>query len=108
MILEKPMTADEVLAATDVMWDLSGPFPMPRDDIRCPVCRCDALMIRNWKYHVRPPHATLRWRCDVNLKCCACAAIWTHGVAVSQAYFDKAMRRGIVGHRIDRHGRKFR
>lgn len=84
------LDADAVLAATADHWDLSGPLPVPQGDwLACPVCRAADPQPRWWKWHKRTARPTVRERCDVSMKCTACAACWTHGVAVPTAYFQR-------------------
>lgn len=78
------LTADEVLAATAARWDTAGPLPVPHPGwLACPVCRYHVLQPRHWRFHIRD-EATIRGRCDVSFKCCACAAVWYHGVALDK------------------------
>jgi hypothetical protein len=82
--------AARVLAETDRHWDLSGDLPMPRPGwLKCPVCGAADPVIRFWRFHTRPPGATLRRRCDVSVKCSACAAVWPHGLAIDEATWNR-------------------
>lgn len=84
------LSADEVLAAVEQRWDLSGAVPVPRGEwLACPVCRAGQPQPRYWKWHMRPSGATLVWRCDVAFKCTACSACWIHGVAVPRDYYER-------------------
>lgn len=77
------MGAGDVLAATAVHWDVSGPLPLPIGDwLACPVCRSPKVLIRFWRYHERSAQPTVPHRCDVSMKCAGCAAVWIHGVAI--------------------------
>lgn len=83
------------MAATEEHWDLTGPLPVPKGDwLRCPVCRGDQVQLRVWKFHRigKSKHRTPThdYRCDVPFKCVACAATWTHGVAVPAEMYENA------------------
>ncbi len=82
--------ANEVLRATSEYWDLSGPLPVPwwHVQLSCPVCGYSTTTIRWWQTHSRPD-SVVRHRVDVSMKCCRCAAIWMHGVAVPDAWWRK-------------------
>lgn len=78
------LSAEEVHAATAERWDIRSGVPLPRGDwLRCPICGA-APQIRWWKWHVRPPGHTIRYRCDVSAKCTSCAALWMHGVVLTE------------------------
>lgn len=84
--------AAAVLAATDRHWNTSGPLPEPAGDwLACPVCR-GPWLIRLWRFHTRPGAPTVPWRCDVHLKCRECAHGWWHGVALSEAAWERRPR----------------
>lgn len=81
------LTAGQVHAATAARWDLSGALPVPRPGwLACPVCGCETVQPRFWRWHVRSGGPTVVGRCDVSFKCCDCAAVWVHGVAVPDGH----------------------
>lgn len=87
------LSVQAVAAATEAHWDLTGPFPTPRGDwLRCPVCRCPVVQARTWTRITRVTHK-ITGRVDVSFKCTACAAAWTHGVAVPDEYAARTRRR---------------
>ena len=74
---------EDVLAATERRWDTSRALPVPRPGwLACPVCRGEVIQPRFWRFHERDGRPTTPWRCDVSFKCCDCAAVWIHGVAL--------------------------
>lgn len=86
------LPADEVLAATAARWDTDGPLPVPRPGwLACPVCRCELVQPRYWRFHLRDG-ATVAARCDVSVKCTACAAVWIHGVALDAKTHGRMVR----------------
>lgn len=87
------LPAEQVHERVAARWDLSGPAPVPYPGwMACPVCRCEQIQIRWWKWHVRPPKATVPWRCDVSIKCTDCSALWTHGIPVPEDVFSRCAR----------------
>ena len=73
-------TPDEVLKRVHRFWDLSGPFPVPRVRVCCPVCGFADVMIKQCKFFVKRP--SMKYRCDVMFKCTVCSAVWAHGLVV--------------------------
>lgn len=87
------LDAAAVLAATEARWDTSGALPVPRPGwLACPVCRHDVVQPRWWRFHTRDDSPTIRGRCDVSIKCCACAAVWPHGVALDDRTYARMTR----------------
>lgn len=82
---------DEVLAATEAHWDLAGVIPVPLGDwLTCPVCGDDTPQLRFCRFHGRDgDEPTVPFRCDMSFKCTACAAVWVHGVALSDEAWDR-------------------
>ena len=77
------LTADQVLDATRTRWDLTGPVPTPKPGwLACPVCSCDVVQPRWWRFHQRTGSPTVPWRCDVSFKCTSCAHVWVHGLVL--------------------------
>lgn len=92
-------TAGDVLAATDEHWDLTGPFPVARGGwLVCPVCRTGRVQTRHYRFHTRSGTPTVPHRVDVGFKCCGCACVWEHGVAVSRDWYqaNKPRRSGKI------------
>lgn len=82
-----------MLAATDTYWDCTGPLPVPRPGwLLCPVCGSAAVVVRFWRFHTRPDGATVPRRCDVSVKCAACAAVWPHGIAIGEDTWSRRFR----------------
>lgn len=83
------LTAEQVHEATAARWDLSATLPVPRPGwLACPVCRVRQVQARHWRFF-RRRGATVEGRCDVSFKCIACAAVWTHGVALDEATYTR-------------------
>lgn len=84
------LTALEVEAATAAKWDKSGPLPLPLGEwLACPVCSNGTVQARFWKFHTRESPTNMPGRCDVSFKCCSCAAVWCHGVALDRETFKR-------------------
>lgn len=85
--------AERVLRATLEHWDLTGPDGLPRPRggwLHCPCCGVSLEpVIRYWQFHIRPGTPTVPWRCDVSMKCRACAALWVHGIALPESAYLK-------------------
>lgn len=82
------LSPEEVLAAVQARWDLSGPVPVPIGDwLACPVCRAVDPQVRHFRFHRR--ESAIPWRCDVSVKCTSCSAVWTHGVAVTEEMYTR-------------------
>lgn len=86
-------------------WDLTQQLPLPKQWIKCPVCRSEEVIVRYWKFHVRLPIvASLSpHRCDVSMKCKQCSAVWLHGVVITKEYYDERPKSGNI---TAREGRK--
>lgn len=80
----------QIAAAVAAWWDTAGPLPVPRRAIACPVCAGPAYP-RAWQVYRLPTpgkvaHAHRHpWRADVSIKCHRCSAVWTHGLAITEA-----------------------
>jgi hypothetical protein len=83
------LNADAVWEATATFWEFVGGIPLAVDNgwFRCPMCNATP-QVRWWRWHTRPPDQTIRWRCDVSVKCTGCALIWMHGVALTREQWD--------------------
>jgi len=84
-------TAAEIMERVKRFWDLSGPFPLPKWAVACPVCGFQDVLIKQCKFHVR---AENKYRCDVMFKCATCSAVWQHGVKVSKEMALPGLRGG--------------
>jgi len=76
-------------SAIGAWWDTAGPLPVPRRSIKCPFCG-GAAYPRAWSIYRLTEHRAeyrhrLAWRCDVSIKCHTCAAVWAHGLAITEA-----------------------
>lgn len=68
-----------------------GTFPVPVGGwLACPVCRDTVIQLARYHFHRRRDSATY-YRCDVQMKCTACSATWTHGVVVPKAVWKRGM-----------------
>lgn len=104
MMVFPAMGADEVLAATRERWDLTGPLPVPLADwLVCPICGHDQVQPRYWRYHKRSGDPTVPYRCDVSFKCCSCAAVWVHGVALDAQTWAARPNPRLTGRQIHWH-----
>lgn len=70
-------------------WDLDWPLPVPRFDPGCGYCGY-AMVLKDWKFHLRSTGSKSPWRCDVRLKCLGCGCVPIYGVAVPGAYYEAA------------------
>lgn len=76
------------LDAAAAQWDMSGPFPLPRWDMRCPQCGGlhseRQIQGRRWVFHNGPGdrRSKNKWRCDVEFKCRRCSYLFSFGVVV--------------------------
>jgi len=73
-------------------WDLSGMFPMPKWDVQCPVCRSPLVQYRRVLFFRRRRFHN-PYRCDVDMKCRDCSAIWTHGVVIPEEMYYRHCKR---------------
>lgn len=99
------LNASDVFQATARFWDTSGVAPVPTGDwLKCPICQ-SAVQVRWWRWHERPQGHTIRYRCDVSIKCAGCAAVWLHGVALdvkawARRPFPREDRREVKWRRV--------
>lgn len=71
-------------------WDLTFPLPVPRFRPVCQACAEFPLMIKDWKFHMRDRTGSeTPWRCDVRMKCPACAYVVSFGVVVTEDYYQQ-------------------
>jgi hypothetical protein len=71
------------LEHTQQYWYMVHGFPFPRDERKCPYCEECSLIIKRWHYHKKALSEN-PYRCDVNMKCCECAAVWIHGISIER------------------------
>lgn len=72
---------DNAEEACEKFWDMSGPWPVPRKEIKCPCCGKKTLTLRDIWFHAA------RWskrpcRCTISFKCMTCSFVPTFGVIV--------------------------
>ena len=82
---------ETVLKRVQEKWDLSGDFPLPKWDIRCPVCGSPHVQARNWQFAYQYNSPT-KYRCNVSFKCTECSAVWIHGVVITEEMFRKHVK----------------
>ena len=91
---------EDVLARVREKWDLSGPLPLPKWDITCPMCQAKMseglIQGRMWNLHERNTGGTVSGRCDVGFKCRVCSFVMTFGVLIPKEICDQ--RRTKSGH----------
>lgn len=81
---------EQIAKAVAAWWDTAGPLPVPRKAIACPVCR-GAAYPRAWQVYRLPTPGKVAyqhrhpWRADISMKCHTCSAVWTHGLAITEA-----------------------
>jgi|AntRauTorcE11897_2_1112592.scaffolds.fasta_scaffold30407_3 hypothetical protein len=75
-------TTEETMKRIRSMWDLSGPVPLPKFEIHCPVCDNNQILMRAALFHTRRKVSENPFRCDVKFKCCTCSYVWSHGIVV--------------------------
>ena len=85
---------EEVFRRVKERWDLTGPLPVPKWDVTCPICLAKmsekGLQGRIWNFHMRGPDSRFPHRCDVSFKCRHCSFVMTFGVVVPEAMHNKA------------------
>ena len=77
-------------------WDLTGDFPVPTMDFRCPVCGAgDSLLFRSVRFHRADWSPVHKYRCQVSLKCGdtperpGCGFVLMFGVIVPEEMYRK-------------------
>jgi hypothetical protein len=87
----------EALIRTQRVWDLSGPLPLPRYELRCPSCAIGHLAVKDWKFHSRSNVGSKHpWRCDTRLKCMTCGCVHIFGVVVPEEMFTAMSKRLVT------------
>ena len=82
---------EEVIRRVKQAWDLSLDFPMPKFDLRCPVCGSFDIQARNWQF-VFKDSGGCKYRCNVSLKCTYCSAVWIHGIVIPEELFRRHVK----------------
>lgn len=89
MTMFPDLEPDDVHRRVDAKWDFTGPLPVPKPGwMRCGFCGSDVIQARHWKRHERRG-GTVRYRCDLSVKCCDCSAVWIHGIAVPDEWWHR-------------------
>ncbi|KKL49467.1 hypothetical protein LCGC14_2315220 [marine sediment metagenome] len=78
-----------VLAVVGSWWDLSGRFPLPLFEIKCPQCAGPSVIYSQCYFHVRDGSPS-RYRADVQCKCATCSFAFVFGVVIPKAMFMAA------------------
>ena len=73
-------------------WDMSGPFPVPKQELICPICRTPTMTLRGPHFHLRPDSPRL-YRCKISFKCVSCSYVNTYGVVIGEAMYKAAEKR---------------
>ena len=84
------LSRKEINERINRFWDFESfyPFPKPRNDIQCPCCRTEDIILKHFSYFEKESSPG-DYRVDVHFKCCICSMAWTHGVPISEKnYFD--------------------
>lgn len=70
--------------------------------MRCPVCQSREVITKKYNFHSHLKERTIPWRVDVTMKCCDCAAVWLHGVALSEDDFRRWVPEYRKGRTVER------
>jgi len=94
------LSEEEIFSRVKEFWDLSGKFPLPRFELRCPICNAsdDDIILREITFTVRRAGG-IPYRANVSFKCTRCSFTWIHGVPITQEMasihgLDKGYARG--------------
>ncbi len=78
---KKGVPDEELFKLRDEHWDISPLFrgepPVPKFEIRCPLCGSNVVCIKHYMLHEAHPG---QYRVDVWLKCMKCFHVWVHGI----------------------------
>jgi hypothetical protein len=86
---------EDACARVAQMWDISGPFPLPRWEMGC-LCGAMAseggIQIRSWQFMTQAnrPHP---WRCNVSTKCTQCSLVLMYGLIIPEDYYAQGFAR---------------
>lgn len=96
MTLFPDWTAEDVAAAVEECWDLSGALPVPKFEPSCFACGITGVHARLWRFHERnsPTPGRFRYRCSVSVKCVGCGLVSTFGVVLTDEQFRRFVPRG--------------
>jgi len=80
----------EVLRRVAERWTIGDDdlFPLPKFEIRCPVCGSADVQARNWQFVYRDAGGA-KYRCNVSFKCTVCSHVMTSGVVVPERMYKK-------------------
>lgn len=90
---------DEVLRRVAERWTIGedDEFPLPKFEIRCPVCGSAEVQARNWQFVYRDAGGA-KHRCNVSVKCTVCSHVMTFGVVIPERMYKKHL--SSVGSKI--------
>jgi hypothetical protein len=85
---------------TEAWWNFPYGIPVPKNltAMKCGVCGSHNPIIRNWHFHQRPAPSRTIYRCNVRMKCQECAAVWPHGVVLTEKQYEESLKsRKLLG-----------
>lgn len=75
-------TIEETMNRIHSKWEMSGPVPLPKFEVKCPVCSEKKPLLKGALFHTRRKVSSNPFRCDVKFKCIECSFVWAHGLVV--------------------------
>lgn len=75
-------TTEETMERIHAMWNMSGPVPLPKFELHCPVCHSKEVLLKGALFHTRHKVSSNPFRCDIKFKCIICSFTWQHGLVV--------------------------
>lgn len=90
-MLGHKLSRKEINERINRFWDFKKlyPFPVPRNEVLCPCCRSDEIIIKHYSYFEKES-APGNYRVDVHKKCTICSLAWTHGVPIDYETYKAA------------------
>jgi hypothetical protein len=87
--LSPAFTSEEIEVRAGEHWDLTGPLPLPKFEVVCPVCRSNEVQLRLFaRTTQRKGGSKHPYRVNVSFKCTLCSCVWWHGVWVPKAMWE--------------------
>lgn len=80
------LSREEIMRRINEHWDFICGFPIPKFDVKCPICGAhgDDIIIRQYHFF-RREMGGMKYRCDVWFKCTRCSLTWVHGVVIPES-----------------------